>query len=245
LPSEEQFADLIDSTVNMVDEGFCKTPANGLEITSLGDHETVVSFFKGSDPDRPTWSMEHGSGADNTLLFHDRSGSDDGEPLLALAPEGRVGINTGAPEWDLDVNGVIRVKGRIGAPSASTPTVPADGSWHTITEPLKGCQAFEVMAGAGRKKSGKYALMHAIAINVFNPRGLLFNLFNLKKRIRYTQSYYYSLGDKLKLPWYQDGPNYYLQLRSNTDYGEGVRIVYYLTRLWFDETMRGSWESRD
>lgn len=244
LPSEEQFGDLIDSTLNMVDEGFSKTHENGLEIVSHGDHETVVSFFKGNDPDRPTWSMGHGRSADS-LLFRNRKSNADRSPALTLAPDGRVGVNTDTPAWDLDVKGVIRAEGRIGVNPTRETEVPADGTWHSITDPLNGCHAFEVMAGVGKKKSGKYALMHAIAVNVFNPRGFLFNLFNLKKRIRYSQSYYCSLGDKLKLRWYQDGQHYYLQLRTNTDYGVGIRIRYYLTRLWFDEEMRGSWESRD
>jgi hypothetical protein len=241
LPSEDQFGDLIDSTVNMVDEGFSKTPQNGLEIASLGEHDTLVSFFQGSDSERPTWTMAHGHDGDN-LLFS--NGEDKvASPLLALTPEGRVGVNTGAPEWDLDVKGVIRAEGRIGANPTTETAIPANGKWHDITGPLAGCHAFEVMAGVGKKKSGKYALMHAIAVNTFNPGGFFFNLFNLKKRIRYSQSYYYSLGDKLKLRWHQEGPHYYLQIRTNTDYGEGIRIRYYLTRLWFDEEMRGSWDN--
>ncbi len=246
MPSEEQFGDLIDSSLNMVDEGFSKTPEDGFEITTLGEHENLVSFFRGNDPERPTWSIAHGHG-DHNLLFNNRREEGSASPALALDPEGRVGINNGGPEWDLDVNGVIRARGRIGCNPTGDATVPADGRWHDITGSLTGCHAFEVVAGAGKRKTGRYALMHAIALNTFNPGGFFFNLFNLKKRISYTQAYYFARRDKLRLRWHQEAQNYHytLQIRSNTDYGEGIRIMFGITSLWFDERMIGSWGEQE
>lgn len=253
LPSEEQFADLIDSTVNMVDEGFSKSAQNGLEITSQGNHATLVTFFRGSDPEQPNWSLGYGNN-NESLLFTPRTGPDDATPPLTLSSvdyqgafEGRVGINTASPLYDLDVRGVVRAAGRIGVNPLGAPTVPADGKWHDVTEPLNGCHAFEIMAGVGKKKTGKYALIHAIAINTFNPQGMLFNFFNRKKRIRCTQAYYYSRADKLKLRWCKgaSGRQYTLQLRTNSDYGKGILIQYNLTRLWFDPDMHHSWENQE
>jgi len=123
--------------------------------------------------------------------------------------------------------------------------VPADSQWHNISGPLNGCQAFEVMAGVGNKGTGKYALMKAVALNTFNPRGLLFNLFNLKKRIKYQQAYYLSRSNRIKLRWQGKGGEYFLQMRSNCHYGEGVRIRFYLTQLWFDQDMSESWSMLD
>lgn len=31
-------------------------------------------------------------------------------------------------------------------------------------------------------------------------------------------------------------------MKSNSDYGDGVKIRYYLTQLWFDEDMSESWQ---
>lgn len=254
LPSEEQFADLIDSTLNMTDEGLSKSPQNGLEITSQGNHETLATFFQGNDPERPTWSLTYGSN-NESLLFTRRTEVKDAAPPLTItssldqegALTGRVGVNTDTPLYDLDVQGVVRAAGRIGVNPLPSPTVPADGKWHDITDQLYGCHAFEIMAGVGKKKSGKYALMHAIAVNAFNPRGFFFNLFNLKKRIHCTQSYYYSRGDKLKLRWCRGTGDrlYTLQLRTNTDYGKGIVIQYSITRLWFDQDMHHSWEHQE
>ena len=92
----------------------------------------------------------------------------------------------------------------------------------------------------GKKSTGNYALMHAIAMNAFHPQGILFNFLNFKRRIKCHQAYYRSLGNKLKLRWAGEMRNYYLELKSNANYGDGVTIRYSLTNLWFDEDMRES-----
>jgi hypothetical protein len=240
LPSEQQFGDLIESSLNMLDEGFSRTPSNGVEITTHGDRERLLTFFRGDDPENPRWSFGfHGDG--DALHFVPRTGEAAAGPLppLTVAAPGRVGVNTASPGFALDVNGVVRAAGRIGVNPTGELAVPANGEWQDITGALTGCQAFEVMAGVGKKKSGRYALMHAIALNVFNPRGFLFNFLNRKKRISYSQAYYLSRRDMLRLRWHGEGEDYRLQLRSNTDYGDDVKIRYFITQLWFDSAMSG------
>ena len=88
--------------------------------------------------------------------------------------------------------------------------------------------------------------MHAIALNTFNPKGLFFNLLNLKKKIRYQSAHYGSRNDKLRLRWNDVGEwSYALQLKTSSDYsdsGENYHVRYYLTKLWFDADMSGSQE---
>lgn len=246
LPSEHQFGDLIDSMLNMIDEGFDKSPEYGVEISPLGNRSGVVSFFRHSDPERPVWmiSLDEASGR---LLIQSRDG-DDVALRFALSPDGRIGINNKAPEWDLDVDGVVASSGRIGRCEGEL-KVAADGQWHAITGELTGCQAFEVVAGAGGKEGdGNYALMHAFAVNAYNPSGPFFNFLNFKKRIRYHQAYYRSSSNKLKLRWVardRSRHTYQLELRSNGDYGvtrdhKKYEVRYHLTRLWFDATMERS-----
>jgi hypothetical protein len=97
------------------------------------------------------------------------------------------------------------------------------------------------MAGAGDKGTGNYALMRAIAMNTFNPRGWIFNFFKNKNRIRYQQAIYNSRSNKLKLRWSGKGRQYRLQLRSNCDYGNDIKVLFSITKLWFDEDMRQCW----
>ena len=159
---------------------------------------------------------------------------------MTFTGDGKVGLSKSNPAHTLDVNGVVASHGRLGAYPTERKTIIADGSWHNITGPLHGCHAFEVMAGVGREGTGKYALMNAIAVNAFNPKGRFFNFLNLKKSIKYNQSYYLARGNRIKLRWLGDGDKYFLQMKTHCDYGGGVQIRYYLTRLWFDELMSGS-----
>ena len=237
LPSEDQFHDLIDSAVNQIDEGFDKSPDNGLEITPVGSGDSLISFFRSRAPERPIWSINY-SGTGDGLFFNNQT--HHFTPLV-LSPDGKVGINNKTPKWDLDVDGVIAATGRIGVYRQGL--VPADGEWHNLTDELSGVHAFEIIAGAGKIKTGRYALIHAFALNCFNPFGWFFNFLNRKKAIDSRQAYYRSMSDKLKLRWHGVNKKYYLQVKSNSDYGDGTQISYYLTRLWFDEDMSSSWRS--
>jgi len=241
MPSEEQFGDLIDSSLNVVDEGFDKSPEQGFEISAAGDHERMLSFFRNSASQHPAWSISYEKDQDK-LIFNKVSLDNSAKPVVTLSPEGRVGINNDNPAWTLDVGGFVSTYGRIGTNSDDKhKTIPADGEWYDITEVLSGCHGLEVMAGVGSPRTGKYALMKAVALNTFNPGGWLFNFLNLKKKIDYQQAYYLSFTNKLKLRWHGKGRQYTLQMRTNCNYGEGVNVRYYLTRLWFDEDMCESW----
>ena len=58
LPTEDQFKDLIDSMLNMIDEGFDKTPAQGLKVAQLAKKGKLISFFsKITRKDSPIWSI--------------------------------------------------------------------------------------------------------------------------------------------------------------------------------------------
>jgi len=232
LPTQENFADLIDSSLNLVDEGFDKSAEKGLEISSIGNHDGLISFSRNNDWQNPLWSISYDQDLD-TLRFNNLKQQ---STPLSFDPQGRVGINTSKPAWDLDVQGNISSKGRAGSCQPDD-FVDADGKWHDITGKLNGCHGFEVVAGVGLKKSGKYALIQAIALNTFHPKGWLFNFLGLKRRIKSQQAYYRSKGDKLKLRWHGLEDGYTLQIRTNSSYGQDVQIRIFLTRLWFDEDM--------
>jgi hypothetical protein len=196
LPSEDHFDDLIDSTLNTIDEGFDKTPDNGFEISLIGDHQRLISFFKSGATQDAVWSIDY-QDEDGRLLIKKPSAAEDEPPAMTFDDDGNVGVNNINPEHALDVGGVIVAQGRLGANPDNRKTVAADGKWHNVSGPLRGCHAIEVMAGVGSKGTGRYALMRAVAINTFNPGGWLFNFLNLKKRIRYQQSYYLARGNRI------------------------------------------------
>ena len=238
LPTSEHYGDLIDSMVNRIDDGFDKTEREGLRIASLGTSPALMSFYSGAGVAEAAWGFRHGRTA-GTL--HVQPGAEAGEaPALSLSRAGRVGVNAADPDWRLDVDGVARMRGRIGF-AGPAPTVPADGRWHDITGPLTGCHGYEVMAGAGGEPGrGRYALVHAVALNAYNPRNPVLNWMFARRSIRSQTAVFGSFSDRLRLRWAGTTRSYRLQLRSNASFGAEVAIRYYLTRLWFDAAMQGS-----
>ena len=234
MPSQEHFEDLIDSMLNVVDEGFDKTPEQGFEVAQLGGSGKLISFFENITVKSPLWSISFDS-AGNNLAF----GSASNPHVLVLATEKddgqgvekvRIGINKEKPQYELDVDGIVAAQGRIG--SKIKQQIKADGVWHDVTEVLDGCQAFEIMAGVGgMKQKGQYALLHAYALNTYNDRS----------KIDSHPAYYGSRCNQLELRWKGDMHAFKLQLRSKCSYtnndNKPVLINCYLTRLWFDPHM--------
>lgn len=231
MPSERHFADLIDSMLNMVDEGFDKSAEDGLKIAQLGENTALVSFYHHTDLTRPMWLITCDK-VKGQLLIKD----DTGTPVLVLSRNGHVGIGRELPAYPLDVAGVIASEGRTGTRGVA----PADGQWHPIVDHLAGCQALEIMAGVGKSKTGRYALLRATALNTFHPKGFFMNFLNRKRKIRCQHAYYRSRCDRILLRWQTSGDSYALELKTKCAYPEGVQVQYHVTRLWFDEMMTGS-----
>lgn len=248
LPTQEHFADLVDSMLNMSDEGFSKTVEGGFEISAATGYDTLLSFFRDQDPDEPLWRVGFG-GAQGQLLVRANPGELAGTPdappplwTLDSAERGRVGIRTANPQAALDVDGVVRSTGRRGshARTAATPLL-ANGQWQDLTDDLEGCQVFELTAGAGHPGQGRFALVHATALNTYNPTLGILDFLNRKRGIRCTHAHYARRCDRLQLRWKGgSGRNarYRLQIRSGCDYGQGIAIQAHLTQLWFDPHMR-------
>ncbi len=253
LPTAEHYRDLIDSAVNQVEDGFDKTTTDGLKLSSVGASRRLMSLYKGLGTREPSWTVEHGQAPGQLHLRqgHEAEGfSLDGEDrakgpaALTLTRDGRTGLGTEDPAWRLDVAGTARMAGRIGVVlPGMTDVLPADGGWKDITPSITGCQAFEVMAGTGGDRAeGKYALLHAIAMNAFHPRNPILNWLFGRRRIRSQTAVYGSYAHRLQLRWLATEPRHHfkLQIRSCANYGEGKVIRYHLTRLWFDSLMDGA-----
>jgi len=244
LPTRDHFGDLIDSMLNMSDEGFRKSAENGVEVSTPVGYDALISFYREQSARTALWSMSYGGDRDQLLFHHASVAASRGRPpVLALDAQERVGIGTAEPQQALDVAGVVAAQGRMGTycrPDAAP--VLADGEWHDLTGPLTGCQAFEVTAGAGHPGGGRFALTHAIALNTYNPTSGWLDFLSRRKRIRADHAWYGRRCDKLELRWHGSSgrsASYTLQIRSKCDYGGGVRIRAMLTQLWFDETMEG------
>jgi hypothetical protein len=255
LPSQEAFADLIDSTINIVDDGFEKNAVHGLKVAQVDENAKLLSFFDEITVRTPVWTMALASSpgtayaggnykqlsiywaenGDNRLILASAPvGEDSNEPDASSPHRLRMGINRQSPEHEMDVGGVVASDGRIGRKAPDGLEVRADGKWHPVTRPLDGCQAFEVMAGVGKPKSGKYALTHAFAISTFNSRN---------SSISYHQARFSSRCDQIDLRWTGSTHEFVLEMRTRCSYeqhaNEEIYVQYYLTQLWFDPFMQG------
>ncbi|PLX24264.1 MAG: adhesin [Salinivirgaceae bacterium] len=221
LPSEGHFHDLIDSTINKVDDGMSKTMEDGLMLAPIGESRKLISFFKSIEDKSPVWRMEVDEN-DADLHFSNKVGDE----VLSVIDTGKVGINNAQPEANLDVNGYVAMSGREG--NAYRGKVPADGKWHKIATELNGCQMFEVVAGVGKKKTGKYGLLHAIAMSAFGKS---------KNKITKTQARYGIRGNRMKLRWTGSTYKFNLEIKTRSNYGDDVAINYHIQKLWHDQFM--------
>lgn len=253
MPTQDAFADLIDSSVNIVDDGFDKSAEDGIKLAQLGSDGKLVSFYDEITVRDPLWSMSftstgYGGSMGGLKSLNFRCGG-DGDGGLTLAPQVpdvqqesvpesiRVGVNKRDPVCELDVNGVIAADGRLGRAGGKQCEVRADGQWHPVLVNLDGCHAYEIMAGVGKPRSGRYALLHAFALSTFNSK---------KDNITSHQAHFSSRCDQIQLRWTGSSHDYALEMRTRCSYEQGatekVFVRYYITQLWFDPFMEDSAE---
>lgn len=258
MPTQASFGDMIDSMVNIVDDGIDKSPKDGLKISQLNNNNKLLSFYDEITVKDSLWSLafslssqgEEGGNLRN-MGFYCGSSKYAGLTLVGTTtpemPEHerqagkiRLGVNKQEPEYELDVVGIVASDGRAGR--SGEIAVMADGRWHPILTGLAGCQAFEVMAGVGKEGTGRYALLHAFALNTFNSKPGWFS--STKGRINYHQSHCSSKCDQIELRWVDGENGYSLEMRTRCDYrvkeSEELYIRYTLSQLWFDPFMANS-----
>jgi hypothetical protein len=230
MPTEEDFADLIDSMLSMLDEGFEKNADDGFKIAQLRDGK-LISFYQDIGAGDAIWSLRLDK-TNSNLGFQDWKNN----PLLTLFsnldkdgnPKRGVGIGNDKPQHELDVSGTVASHARVGRNGEMA--VLADGNWYDVTTARTGCEALEVVAGVGAKDSeGRYAIMHAFATNAFGSNG----------DVQYHQSHFGNKCSRIELRWQSAGRpfEFKLQMRVGCSYGEDVWIKYHITELWQDRLM--------
>jgi hypothetical protein len=221
LPSETNFYDLIDSMINKVDDGMAKTMEDGLMLSPIGGSQKLLSFYRKIEEKSPAWSLQV-----NQINGHLNFQNHVGDCILSLDNSGKVGINNDKPQTELDVNGSVAMHGRYG--TAYHGKIPADGKWHPVISDLNGCHAFEVMAGVCKKKTGRYALVHATALSTFGKS---------KNKIDMRQAYYGVRSNRIEMRWTGTTYSYNLEIRTRNSYEGDFFIQLYITKLWFDQLM--------
>lgn len=205
--TEKHFVDLIDSSLNVVDDGISIQRENGLKISPIGFSTKLISFFKKSTQKSPEFSIELDQANAPGLSFQ---GKND-QSIVKIKKEGLVGINTLDPKYAFDVNGTVGMKSRVGTHALGS--VPGDGSWHSILTNLDGVNGFEITANIkGKPGSGRYSIAHAIALSTFGGR-------SSRNKIKTTVASYGSFFYKISFRWYGDVHNYELQAKTTRHFG--------------------------
>jgi hypothetical protein len=230
VPSEVNFSDFIDSTINKVDDGFSQSPEHGFMLAPQGSNKKLLSFFESIRDSGSAFSMSlnpdrHSKG----LSFDDQ----EHNSILFLRDSGNVGIGTTTPRYKLEVNGMAGFEGRIGTYASGK--VKADGDWQTIVDRLEGIQAFELVAHAGaREGRGKYAFTYAIAMSNHGVGKI--------QHIKSSFSKFLGpLFHRISFRWIFGEDGYQLQVRTAQNYGymddsekNPCMISYHVSKLWQD-----------
>tara|TARA_B110000046_G_scaffold39942_2_gene44098 strand:- start:13099 stop:13833 length:735 start_codon:yes stop_codon:yes gene_type:complete len=225
-PTEVHFTNLIDSTINKIDDGFAKTVENGLKLAPDGESSQLISFYDDIRADSPLWSVSVNP-SEMSKGLSVAEGNDDAR--LFLQNGGNVGVGTLSPQHALDVNGAAGMRIRVGT-YQTIDEVSADGEWHIVLDELSGCQAFEIVAKVeGVAKRGKYAMAHAIAVSAHDGS---------RNKISTTQTSYGWFWHRLRFRWKKvDGGTYRLEMKTNSHYGTNaennvIQIQFHITSLW-------------
>ena len=223
-PVQDDFHDLIDSTLNKLDDGISKDFENGLQLApqKIGGQTSgkLISFYEQLDGSNPIWIAGLNGEKNNRNLYFKFEPSEI--ELLTLTRNKTIGVNNSQPKYEFDVNGTIGMTSRRGTYAEGS--VRANGEWHTILRGLKTCNIFEITAIAnGLPGKGMYATMHAIASNAYSGK---------RGRIHCRRDYYsWKWWRRLRLRWTGTPFNYDLQIKTCSDFGSEGEINFNVCQL--------------
>lgn len=215
-PSQQDFENLIDSSINILDDGLSKSADTGIGLAPLQGNETIMSIYREPGDEKASWAIAVDAQTGNLKIGKQ---TDEGvTPMLTFRTDGH--IELGEATGQTHLSNLLNIPGRKG--SFLQGQVPANGKWHDISPELEGSWVLEIVAGCGRRHTGKHALIMATAMHCFGK----------KARIHKTESHYGSFGNKLCLRWVKNQYKCKLQIRTRFDYGDDIQINYHISRLW-------------
>jgi hypothetical protein len=121
IPTERNFADLIDAMLNQKDDGIVKPAGDPLSIEAAGGDTSkkVINFYQNFTDPKPSWVLSLNPGGKSGFNISDGEGN---SRLFIDKNTGNVGINTDNPSVKLDVSGTLSVKDSITLRNQSFPS---------------------------------------------------------------------------------------------------------------------------
>ncbi|WP_343606131.1 hypothetical protein [Fluviicola sp.] len=221
-PTADDFKNLIDSTVNILDDGFSKDAQSGIKLAPISEQEgTVMTFLQNMTDDAGgRWEFD----ILNNDMKISRVSEKEKNQLILLKQNGE--IELGEEGCDIHVKGTLHTEQRSGK---NLKQVPANGKWQNLTELLPGIRALEVVCVMGKRHTGKHAVLVAHATHCFGA----------KPRIKYVRSHFGMFGNKLILRWHKSPKDRACQLQVRTRFklGDDIYIQSSITSLWDNPLM--------
>ena len=222
VPTEEQFAGLIDSIPNIHDDGQVKhSPSDGIRLFPADGTGVVATVFA-SDPDTP--------GA---------------APLWRLALDGENGLNitdgAGETVMTIDRDRNVTVTGTVKAakylsdkddeektPGDDTLKIKANGYWQTLPveaeagQEEKGCRVYRISACYQNRFSGKYSTCEAIVSHSDGRR----------RKVRSLCKHWWGWSGHVKIRWQRIDGKLYLQMKSKGVQSGSETIHCRIETIW-------------
>ena len=222
VPTEEQFAELIDSVPNIYEDGQAKvSPTEGIRLFPL-DKDGVVATVFSSDPEKPgaspLWRIV--LTGDNGLEIRD--GKD--EPVMTVDREKNV-----------SVAGTVKAAGFLsdGGDEEDTPgtdilKIKANGYWQNLPveaeagQETKGCRVYRISACYVNSLTRKYSASEAVASHS-DGHG---------RKVRSPRRHWWGWSGHIKIRWKKTDGKLCLQIRSKGVQSGAETIYCRIETIW-------------
>lgn len=110
IPTESNFADLIDSMINREEDGVDALPNDPLSVTAVGAEEGLLNFYRTEQNERKlSWQLKQKPGGKSGLSVGDGSAG----RLFVESGTGKIGVGTVEPKQALDVRGRLNIENGV------------------------------------------------------------------------------------------------------------------------------------
>lgn len=222
VPTEEQFAELIDSVPNIHEDGQAKvSPADGIRLFP-SDKDGVVATVFSSDPEKPgaspLWRIA--LTGDNGLEI--RNGED--EPVMTADREKNVTV-AGTVKADR----FLSDDGDEGdTPGTDVLKVKANGYWQNLPveaearQEIKGCRVYRISACYVNSLTRKYSTCEAIASHSDG----------YGRKVRSPRSHWWGWSGHMKIRWRKTDGKLFLQIKSKGVQSGAETIHCRIETIW-------------
>ena len=209
-PTAEQFAQLIDSVPNILDDGCEKKEIATPQFFPREKEDAFIAIYAAeptSRDDKPCWYFH--LNADDELEIRNRAN----EAVLTIEQNKKGTTYTGSKSE--------------GGKSVCM-EIPADGKWHdlpveaTTTHIRSGCRVYQLFASYKDTRNYSYAMCEAV-VSHKNQKG---------RKITSPQKHWWGWSGQITLRWYLYDDQLFLQMRSKGNKKGVESICYQITELW-------------